>query len=129
MASKQTLGGMAQHNPAARIRCKVWIEHADEVLLSEWRVDLLRTIAQTGSLARAAAAMDVPYRTAWSRIKEMEARLNIRLLETEIGGVDGGGSQLTGDARDLVERFQRVTAGVADLVEERFRDEFGGRLG
>ena len=123
------MSGVAQQIPAARVRWKVWIEQSDEVLLSEWRVALLRTVAQTGSLARAAAAMEVPYRTAWNRIKEMEARLNIRLLETEIGGVDGGGSQLTAEARDLVERFQRVTVGIAALVEERFRDEFGDRLG
>ncbi len=122
------MSGMAQQIPAARVRWKVWIEQSDKVLLSEWRVDLLRTVAQTGSLARAAAAMDVPYRTAWNRIKEMEAHLDIRLLETAIGGVDGGGSQLTAEAADLVERFQRVTAGVATLVEERFCAEFGDRL-
>jgi molybdate transport system regulatory protein len=108
-----------------QVRYKVWIERGEEVLLSEWRVALLEAVAETGSLAAAAAKLDVPYRTAWHKIKEAEASLGVRLLETESGGADGGGSRLTGDGLDLVARFRRVTAGVADLVEGRFREEFG----
>jgi molybdate transport system regulatory protein len=111
-----------------RVRCKVWIERADEVLLSEWRVALLEAVAETGSLAAAAAKLDVPYRTAWHKVKEAEESLGLRLLATESGGADGGGSRLTAEAHDLVVRFRRVTAGVAELVEDRFRAELGGVL-
>ncbi len=98
------------------------------VLLSEWRVELLAAVAATGSLVRAAEQLGVPYRTAWDRIKETEAALGLRLLVTESGGAEGGGSRLTAEATDLVARFRRVTDGVAALVERRFRDEFGGAL-
>lgn len=111
-----------------RARCKVWIERDGAVLLSEWRIDLLRAVAATGSLAKAAEQLDVPYRTAWQRVKELEERLNRRLLETESGGPAGGGSQLTAEAIDLIERFDRVTEGIAELVEERVRRELGGVL-
>ncbi len=108
-----------------RVRSKIWVERATEVLLSEWRIELLEAVAETGSLARAAELLGVPYRTAWHTIRETEERLGVRLLETESGGAEGGGSRLTDQARDLIGRFRRVTAGVADLVEQRFRDEFG----
>lgn len=108
---------------APRVRSKIWIERGERVLLSEWRVELLEAIAETGSLAAAAARLDVPYRTAWERVRETEASLGVRLLATESGGAEGGGSRLTAEARDLVARFRRVTAGVAELVERRFRDE------
>ena len=111
-----------------RVRSKVWVERGGEVLLSEWRVALLAAVAETGSLARAADKLGVPYRTAWHRIKETEGRLGLRLLETESGGAEGGGSRLTEDAQDLVARFQRVTAGVAEQVERRFRDELADLL-
>ena len=111
------------HGP--RVRSKVWVEDASGVLLSEFRVALLERVAAAGSLAAAAADLGLPYRTAWQKIREAEERLGIRLLDTDSGGADGGGSRLTPEAADLVARFRRVTAGVADLVEQRFRDEFG----
>ena len=113
---------------AARVRSKIWIERDGDVLLSEWRVGLLAAVAETGSLARAAERLGVPYRTAWDRIKETEGRLGLRLLESESGGAEGGGSRLTEEGNDLVARFQRVTAGIADMVEERFQAELADVL-
>ena len=51
-------------------RSKVWLERDGQVVLSDWRVELLEAIEATGSLARAAARLDVPYRTAWYKLKE-----------------------------------------------------------
>ena len=112
-----------------RVRAKVWVERDRRVLLSEWRVELLEAVDELGSLARAAERLGVPYRTAWDKIKEVEEGLGVRLLVTESGGADGGGSRLTSEAKDLVRRFRRVTAGIADLVEQRFRVELGDLLG
>lgn len=98
------------------------------MLLSEWRVELLEAVEAAGSLTAAAAALGVPYRTAWDRIKETEERLGVRLLRTESGGPDGGGSRLSAEGRELVRRFRRVTAGVTELVERRYREEFGDFL-
>lgn len=114
---------------APRVRAKVWVEQGDDVLLSEWRVALLEAVDATGSLAGAAERLDVPYRTAWHKVKEIEERLGVRLLLTESGGADGGGSRLTDEAKDLIARFRRVTVGVADLVEHRFRVELGDKFG
>ena len=106
-----------------RARSKIWIERGGRVLLSEWRVELLEAVEETGSLAAAAERLGVPYRTAWERVRETEAGLGVRLLATESGGAAGGGSRLTSEARGLIARFRRVTAGVAEEIERRFRDE------
>lgn len=107
------------------IRSKIWIERRGGVVLSEWRVTLLEAIDAHGSLSHAAAALDVPYRTAWDRVKAMEAELGSKLLESESGGADGGGSQLTAEARDLCRRFRRVSGGIQEVVSRRFAAEFG----
>jgi molybdate transport system regulatory protein len=109
-----------------QIRSKIWIERDGAVALSEWRVALLEAIDAKGSLSRAAEALDVPYRTAWERVKETEAELGVRLLESESGGADGGGSRLTPEARDLCRRFRRVSGGIHEVVSRRFAAEFGG---
>ena len=107
------------------IRSKIWIERGDDVVLSEWRVELLEAIEANGSLSRAAEALNVPYRTAWERVKATEAELGVRLLESESGGADGGGSRLTPEARDICRRFRRVSSGIQEVVSRRFAVEFG----
>lgn len=103
-----------------RVRSKIWIEDDEGVLLSEWRVALLEAIEATGSLARAAERIDVPYRTAWERVRQIEAALGVGLVEAGSGGREGGASRLTPAARDLVARFRAVTAGLDESVDERF---------
>ena len=109
------------------IRSKIWIERRGQgnVVLSEWRVDLLEAIDTHGSLSRAAEALGVPYRTAWERVKATEGEIGLRLLESESGGLDGGGSRLTPEARDLCRRFRRVSGGIQEVVSRRFAAEFG----
>lgn len=108
-----------------RPRSKVWLEREGKVVLSEWRAALLEAIAETGSLSAAATKMDVPYRTAWTRLREIEAGLGFKVLDTQTGGSDGGGSTLTPAALEVLGRFRRVANGVDRLVDARFREEFG----
>ena len=105
-------------------RCKIWFEQDSKVVLSDWRIELLEEIEETGSLAKAAKRLNVPYRTAWYKLKEIEERLGIKLILTQSGGTAGGGSQLTTESRQIIRRFRRVTEGVSRLVERRFQDEF-----
>ena len=43
-----------------RLRSKIWLERDGKVVLSDWRVELLAAVDETGSLARAARNLDVP---------------------------------------------------------------------
>ncbi len=106
-------------------RSKVWIERGGRVALSEWRVQLLEAVEETGSLAAAAERIGVPYRTAWHKLRNVEIALGVKLLSSQSGGAGGGGSDLTPEARDLIRRFRWVTAGIAEQVEASFRREFG----
>lgn len=107
------------------VRSKVWLERAGGVVVSGWRISLLVEIQATGSLAAACERLNVPYRTAWYKLKEMEEQLGVKLVDTQSGGASGGGSRLTREAEDLVGRFQRAYAGVEAMVAERFAAEFG----
>ena len=119
-------GGLPLPETAAALspRSKVWLERNGQVVLSAWRVELLEAVAETGSLTRAAERLGVPYRTAWYKLKDVETRLGLKLVQSQSGGAEGGGSLLTDEGRALVERFRRVNAGIAELVEQRFRAEF-----
>lgn len=105
-------------------KLNVWIEEGGEVVLSLWRVRLLEAVARTGSINAAASEMDVHFRTAWEKIREMEARLGYPLVETQTGGAGGGGSSLTPAATDLIDRFHLLTAGLDETIDQRFQRLF-----
>src|SRR5215207_7317632 len=119
--------GGSERGGSLEIRSKIWIERGSggNVVLSEWRVELLEAIDAHGSLSRAAEALDIPYRTAWERVKATEGEIGFRLLESESGGLDGGGSRLTPQARDLCRSFRRVSGGIQEVFSRHFAAECG----
>lgn len=107
-----------------RPRLNVWVEKENHVVLSFWRVRLLEAVRNTGSINAAAQEMDVPYRTAWSKIREMEEGLGIPLVDSQTGGPGGGGTQLTPEAEQLIARFYALTTGFNEQLNARFKDLF-----
>lgn len=87
----------------------------------EDRIRLLRAIRDTGSLLQAATVCDLSYRTAWNRVKEMNAATSKPLVESVQGGADGGASRLSAQAVQLLglheqaERLFRVAEAGAGL--------------
>ena len=106
-------------------RLNVWIEVADEVALSAWRVELLEAVAETGSITSAAERMNIGYRQAWAKLHECEERLGVQLVETTVGGSGGGGALLTPAGHDYVDKYRRFYAGLEELVHQRFVSVFG----
>jgi molybdate transport system regulatory protein len=106
-------------------RLNLWIEEDGEVVLSDWRIRLLEAIAETGSISSAAARMNVSYHRAWDKIREMEQRLGMKLVEARSGGVGGGGASLTPQGVEFVEKFRKFRAGFREQVERRFEETFG----
>jgi molybdate transport system regulatory protein len=101
-------------------RFNLWLERDGEVVLSAWRVQLLEAVEVSGSITGAAESMGVPYRRAWERLQEMEARVGEPIITTEVGGAGGGGANLTVLGRDLIARFHRFADGFDEEVMKRF---------
>ncbi len=109
---------------ASAAQAKLWIEYDGRVLLSDYRVRLLEQIAETGSLSEAAQRMNLSYRRAWGKIRDVERNLGRTLVESEAGGAGGGGSRLTPAAVDLVARYRRMQARLAAELAVAFDDYF-----
>jgi molybdate transport system regulatory protein len=107
-------------------RIKLWVEKDGLLVLSDYRVRLLRHVAETGSLAEAAQRMGLSYRRAWGKVREIEHNLGRTLVRSEVGGAGGGGSRLTREGQRLVALYERLRQRMeADLGKE-FRDVFDG---
>jgi len=105
-------------------RANFWIEKDGQVVLSTWRVALLEAIAETGSITAGAEKMNVPYRVAWQKVREIEDRLGKSVVETQTGGPGGGGAQLTPTGERYVRQFHEFADGLHDVVRLRFHEVF-----
>jgi len=69
--------------------------------------------------------MRMSYSKAWKLIQTMEKRLGFSLLDKKIGGVSGGGSQVTPRAKDLIGRYERFEMDAMKAIEKAFQKHFG----
>lgn len=106
------------------VKSNIWLEIDGQVVISAWRVRLLEAIRQTGSISQAAKVMNIPYRRAWQKIQESEERLGIKLVETQTGGIGGGGAQLTPECKEIMAKYGSLTEGISTLLQARFKEIF-----
>lgn len=68
---------------------------------------LLHAIEQTGSLRAAAMSMNMAYTKALKLMNRAEAALGYPLITRCAGGKAGGGSRLTGEGKEWLDRYER----------------------
>lgn len=101
-----------RHRKDRRFELKgaVWVTVGSENLGGRGRIDLLRAVAQHGSITRAAKAFGMSYKAAWDAIDTMNRLADAPLVERSTGGRGGGSTRLTGHGARLVERFDQIDA-------------------
>jgi molybdate transport system regulatory protein len=112
-----------------KVRFNIWLEANGQVALSAWRIRLFEAIEETGSISQGAKAMRIPYRRAWEKIQECEAQWGFRLIETQTGGVGGGGATLTPECKKIIATFNLLVDGVDQLLQSRFNKLFADEQG
>ena len=107
-----------------RIAYKIWLENQGNAF-GEGHFQLLGMVEETGSLSRAAKALNMSYQKAWVSIRKSEERLGFKLLERKVGGVAGGGSRLTAEARGLLRSYTRLREEAERELTALFEKHFG----
>jgi len=108
-------------------RAKLWLERDGRIVFSDYRVRLLMLIDETGSLSDAAARMQLSYRRAWGKLREIEQNLGMKLVESAAGGAGGGGSRLTDDGQRLVRLYSEYRATIEATMTTEFARIFGSK--
>lgn len=85
-----------------QVRGRIWLTRNGKNFLGRGRVELLKKIAETGSISKAAKAMKMSYKAAWDAVDAMGNALGRPLVESSTGGKGGGGTRLTEDALRLI---------------------------
>src|SRR4051794_33451116 len=102
-------------------RHKVWLTLRGSFLMGPNYLRFLRAVDETGTIRQAGKVVGWSYRTCLNRIRRMEAILGGRVLETERGGMSGGGARLSPEARRLIRIFDQWQEDVAQYSQRAFR--------
>ena len=89
--------------------------------LGAGKVRLLELVAETGSISKAAKAMDMSYRRAWLLVDELNTMFGKPVVETLAGGAGGGGARVTEFGLELMQTFRTLEASVQSEVLGAFK--------
>ncbi|MGL2995079.1 winged helix-turn-helix domain-containing protein [Flavobacterium sp. TSSA_36] len=106
-----------------KIKSKIWIESEEGVLISEGRVHLLKLIDETGSLNKAAKAMNLSYQKAWKLVDESNKAASSPLITTQVGGKLGGGTVLTPYGKSLIASFESINRSCWTFLDEQLKKQ------
>jgi len=106
-----------------KIGYKVWLDNNGKAF-GDGPYELLKRVAETHSLHRAAKEMGMAYSKAWRLIGVIEKRLGFPLIERKAGGLSGGGSWVTTEGQELMKRYNRLQRDVNTSLEKIYRTHF-----
>lgn len=106
------------------LKSRFWIEKDGERVFGKGPYIILKTVDRLGTLNKAADKLNMSYSKAWSVINAAEKRLGFLLLESHAGGIDGGGSELTPKARQLVKSFQNFCQEADQALQDIYKKHF-----
>ena len=87
-----------------------FLDDNNEKFFGEGPARLLHGIDESGSLRAAAMSMDMAYTKALKLIRNAEIALGFALIRRSTGGKDGGGSCLTPEGKEWLERYEAYRA-------------------
>jgi molybdate transport system regulatory protein len=105
--------------PAPRLRLRLHFPRGG--MLGPGKADLLRLIAETGSISAAGRAMGMSYKRAWGLVEALNAMFEAPLVTSARGGAQGGGAALTPQGEAVLAAYDRLcqaalTAGSAEIA-------------
>lgn len=68
--------------------------------------------------------MGMSYNKAWRLMGTLEKRLGFALIERKAGGLSGGGSRITPEAQNLMDRYERFRKEAGRSLKTIFKTHF-----
>ena len=89
-------------------RMSLRIDFGAEGRLGPGKIRLLEAIGEQGSISAAGRSLGMSYRRAWCLIAELNQTFSQPVLNTNVGGKQGGGASLTEFGREVIDRYRQI---------------------
>ena len=103
------------------VRPRIRIIQGDEIVMGPGKAELLRHIAETGSLSEAARRMKMSYMKAWLLVQVMNRSYKKPLVQAERGGTRGGGARLTSYGRRVLDGYREMEQRSLTAMQEPWK--------
>jgi molybdate transport system regulatory protein len=117
MAQAKKAKAGAREAPKPQIR----IMFRKAIAMGPGKADLLRAIAETGSISAAARRLGMSYRRAWLLVDTMNQCFKSPVVETLTGGKAGGGAAVTAFGKDVLQRYDAMQEKASASVVRELR--------
>ena len=104
-----------------------FLDENGEKFFGEGPFRLLRLVEETGSLRCAAASMGMAYSKALKLVSQAEKALGFPLTQRSVGGKDGGGSTLTPEGREFLQKYEAYRDACVQANRELYAQYFPGK--
>jgi len=98
-------------------RFRVWLSNEDKKIFGEGPFRLLKKVEELGSLRLASISMNMSYSKAWKILRNIEEEMSILVLERAVGGENGGGSKITEEAKQLMNKYEMLKLNIEKAIE------------
>ena len=102
----------------------LFLDEQQEKFFGEGPYRLLAGIEETGSLHQSAIAMGMAYSKALKLIKHAEKALGFPLTHRTTGGISGGGSRLTPQGKEWIEKYAAYRNACVDANRRLYLEFF-----
>jgi molybdate transport system regulatory protein len=103
-----------------RLDIRLRIDFGSVSSLGPGKVALLEHIERAGSLSQAARELGLSYRRAWQLLDDLNHSFRDPVASASVGGVGGGGVQLTAFAKELIAAYRRVESAALNETRTQF---------
>src|ERR1700689_3572845 len=103
-----------------RMDIRLRVDFGPRASIGPGKVALLEHINRVGSLSQAARELGLSYRRAWLLLDDLNHSFAEPVAIASVGGVGGGGVQLTAFAKQLIAAYRRVESAALNETRTQF---------
>ena len=87
-------------------------------------IHILKKVDEYQSLSKAYKSMNMSSSKAWKMIHRAQEDLGFKLIDSQIGGSQGGKSSLTPEAKEFVKRYEAYCDDIKEYASMKFKEYF-----
>lgn len=107
------------NKPVLSVRGRFWINIEGVSRLGKGKIELLEKIRDAGTLLKAAAELNIPYRQAWSKVQSMNKLQDYPVVILRHGGKDRGNARVTEFGNNLINAFRTIESNLEKFLKDQ----------